>query len=77
MLVFVLYKKEAAQMETYLTRKGWKAVAIHGDKGQADRSSALQHFRDGTIPLLVSNAPCCLGRERTALVCFYEEICFH
>jgi hypothetical protein len=54
--VFVLYKKEAAQMESYLQRKGWTAVAIHGDKGQADRSRALQQFRDGTIPLLVSNA---------------------
>lgn len=62
-LVFVLYKKEAAQMESYLQRKGWTAVAIHGDKGQADRSRALQQFRDGTIPLLVSNAAtlCLLG----------------
>jgi hypothetical protein len=50
-------------MESYLQRKGWTAVAIHGDKGQADRSRALQQFRDGTIPLLVSNAAtlCLLG----------------
>ncbi len=33
-LVFVLYKKEAARMETFLNGRGWKAAAIHGDMSQ-------------------------------------------
>jgi ATP-dependent RNA helicase DBP3 len=53
-LVFCLYKKEAARVETFLARKGWNVVAIHGDMSQADRNKAFQAFRDGQTPLLVA-----------------------
>ena len=53
-LVFALYKKEAARVEQDIVRAGYKGIAIHGDMTQAARSHALQQFKDGTIPLLVA-----------------------
>lgn len=53
-LVFVLYKKEAARVESFLSGRGWKVAAIHGDKGQADRTRAVTCFKDGSVPLLVA-----------------------
>lgn len=34
--------------------RGWKVSAVHGDKGQADRTKAVNSFKDGSRPLLVS-----------------------
>lgn len=34
MLVFALYKREAARLEQFLQRNNYDAVAVHGDKGQ-------------------------------------------
>ncbi|RLN34106.1 DEAD-box ATP-dependent RNA helicase 5 [Panicum miliaceum] len=51
-LVFVLYKKEAARVETMLQRRGWKAVSVHGDKAQHDRTKALSLFKEGKCPLM-------------------------
>lgn len=34
-LIFALYKKEAARLEQFLQRNQYDAVAVHGDKGQA------------------------------------------
>mmetsp|Transcript_19033 Transcript_19033/g.46742 ORF Transcript_19033/g.46742 Transcript_19033/m.46742 type:complete len:552 (+) Transcript_19033:167-1822(+) len=53
-IIFCLYKKEAARVEKLLLRKRWNAISIHGDKSQAERSKALQQFKDGSIPLLVA-----------------------
>ncbi|KAK9809444.1 hypothetical protein WJX73_008058 [Symbiochloris irregularis] len=53
-LVFVLYKKEAARVEGQLLRKGWKVAAIHGDLSQDKRTAAINAFRDGSVPLLVA-----------------------
>jgi ATP-dependent RNA helicase DBP3 len=53
-LVFVLYKKEAVRVETALQRRGWKVSAVHGDKGQADRTKAVNSFKDGSRPLLIA-----------------------
>lgn len=33
--------------------RGWKAVSVHGDKAQHDRTKALSLFKDGTCPLMV------------------------
>ncbi|THU55355.1 hypothetical protein C4D60_Mb11t05690 [Musa balbisiana] len=51
-LVFVLYKKEAARVENMLQRRGWKAVSVHGDKAQHDRTKALCLFKEGKCPLM-------------------------
>jgi len=53
-LIFVLYKKEAARIETSLARTGWKATSIHGDKSQEARTKAVEDFKSGAIPLLVA-----------------------
>ena len=53
-LVFVLYKKEASRVEGLLTARGWAAGAVHGDKGQADRTRAVAAFKDGSVPLLIA-----------------------
>ncbi|WVZ62798.1 hypothetical protein U9M48_012500 [Paspalum notatum var. saurae] len=53
-LVFVLYKKEAARVETMLQRRGWKAVSVHGDKAQHDRTKALSLFKEGNCPLMIA-----------------------
>merc|ERR1711970_834367 len=53
-LIFVLYKKEAARIEQSLSRNGWNCTSIHGDKSQGARTQAVESFRDGDIPLLVA-----------------------
>jgi ATP-dependent RNA helicase DBP3 len=53
-LIFVLYKKEAATLQNQLTAKGFNCVSIHGDKNQNDRTSALEEFKSGRIPLLIA-----------------------
>jgi len=53
-LIFVLYKKEATEVENTLRRKGWKCVAIHGDKSQDSRTQALARFKSGSEPLLIA-----------------------
>ena len=53
-LVFALYKREAARIETMLKRSGWSCCSIHGDKSQDQRNKALQDFKDCTCPLLVA-----------------------
>jgi len=53
-LVFALYKKEAARVEQTLQRRGFHSIAIHGDQTQAARTSALEQFKAGKVPLLVA-----------------------
>lgn len=53
-IIFVLYKKEAARLENFLNRNGWTASSIHGDKPQVERTKCMDRFRDGTNPLLVA-----------------------
>ena len=53
-IVFVLYKKEAARVEQMLSRKGWSAAAVHGDASQQQRSAAVDAFRAGKVPILVA-----------------------
>ncbi|KAF2457549.1 P-loop containing nucleoside triphosphate hydrolase protein [Lineolata rhizophorae] len=53
-LVFCLYKKEAARVETFLRRNGFNVGGIHGDLAQAKRTEALEAFRAGKTPVLVA-----------------------
>jgi ATP-dependent RNA helicase DBP3 len=50
----VLYKREAASLQTTLTGRGYNVTAIHGDMNQHDRTSALEEFKSGRIPLLIA-----------------------
>ncbi|KAL7518971.1 hypothetical protein ACHAWX_003768 [Stephanocyclus meneghinianus] len=47
-LVFALYKKEAARLEGTLNRWGYSCASIHGDKTQDARNRALAEFKDGS-----------------------------
>lgn len=53
-LVFCLYKKEAARIERLIRSRGLNVAGIHGDLSQEARTSALNGFRDGSVPLLVA-----------------------
>jgi len=54
MIIFVLKKAEAYDLEDELWHKGLKVCSIHGDKSQWEREQALKQFKDGTVNLLVA-----------------------
>lgn len=53
-LIFVETKKGADALESWLTRKGFPASSIHGDKIQMERERALKSFKTGLTPVLVA-----------------------
>ncbi|XP_028764319.1 DEAD-box ATP-dependent RNA helicase 11 [Neltuma alba] len=53
-LVFVETKRGADALENWLSRKGFPAIAIHGDKIQMERERALRSFKSGATPILVA-----------------------
>ncbi|XP_056161972.1 DEAD-box ATP-dependent RNA helicase 37-like [Syzygium oleosum] len=53
-LVFVETKRGADALENWLSRSGFRAIAIHGDKVQKERERALRSFRSGAIPIMVA-----------------------
>jgi len=54
MIVFVLKKAEAYDLEDNLWNKGYKVGSIHGDKTQWEREQALKQFKEGSVNLLVA-----------------------
>ncbi|MGA7107171.1 MAG: DEAD/DEAH box helicase [Terracidiphilus sp.] len=53
-LVFVRTKHGADRVARRLTRSGWSATQIHGDRSQSQRNSALRSFREGRHRVLVA-----------------------
>ncbi|MBB6123205.1 DEAD/DEAH box helicase [Sphingobium subterraneum] len=53
-LIFTRTKHGADRVVRYLEGAGIAAVAIHGNKSQAQRTAALQAFRHGHVKLLVA-----------------------
>ncbi len=53
-LVFVRTKAGADRLVEKLRRQNVDAIAIHGDKGQAQREQALAHFDTGRVKTLVA-----------------------
>ncbi|XP_027331610.1 DEAD-box ATP-dependent RNA helicase 52-like [Abrus precatorius] len=53
-LVFVETKKGADALENWLSRCGFPATTIHGDKVQMERERALRSFKSGSTPILVA-----------------------
>jgi ATP-dependent RNA helicase RhlE len=53
-LVFTRTKSGANKVSKFLTEKGIKAEAIHGNKSQSARQNALQNFKDGSTRVLVA-----------------------
>jgi ATP-dependent RNA helicase RhlE len=53
-LVFTRTKHGANKIAEQLTRAGFVAAAIHGNKSQGARERALEGFRAGSVPVLVA-----------------------
>lgn len=53
-LIFMETKKGADALEHWLSRNGFPATAIHGDKVQFEREQALRSFRSGATPIMVA-----------------------
>lgn len=53
-LVFALYKKEAARVASYLERGGYEVACIQGDLSQDKRELALNSFKAGQVNVLVA-----------------------
>ena len=53
-LVFVRTKHGADRVARRLTRSGWSATQIHGDRSQSQRNSALKGFSEGRHRVLVA-----------------------
>ena len=53
-LVFVRTKHGADRVARRLTRSGWSATQIHGDRTQAQRNAALRSFSEGHHRVLVA-----------------------
>ncbi|KAI0042886.1 DEAD-domain-containing protein [Auriscalpium vulgare] len=68
-LVFVLYKKEAARVEGMLKRSGYSVGGLHGDLSQDARTAALGAFKDGTTRLLVATDVAARGLDIPSVAC--------
>jgi ATP-dependent RNA helicase RhlE len=53
-LVFTRTKLAAARLASWLDRRDIEATAIHGDRNQAERSRALEMFKQGEVRVLVA-----------------------
>lgn len=53
-LVFVRRKIDADRVARTLASKGIKAAALHADRSQQERLSAVEGFRSGRLPVLVA-----------------------
>jgi ATP-dependent RNA helicase RhlE len=53
-LVFTRTKHGANKIVDYLASHGIKSAAIHGNKSQSARETALENFKNGTIKVLVA-----------------------
>ncbi|KAJ4953845.1 hypothetical protein NE237_030677 [Protea cynaroides] len=53
-LVFVETKRRADALENWLSKNGFPATAIHGDKVQVERERALRSFKSGNTPIMVA-----------------------
>lgn len=53
-IVFVKTKRDAAELERELQKRGIGARAIHGDLSQRQRESVMKAFREGRVKVLVA-----------------------
>ena len=66
-LVFVRTKRGADRLVKRLGREGVEAVAMHGDKSQAQREKALARFQAGKIDTLVATDVAARGIHVTGI----------
>lgn len=53
-VVFAATKRDVDDYSRELSRAGVRAVAVHGNKTQYERDTALRAFRSGKVPVLVA-----------------------
>ncbi|KAI5479913.1 ATP-dependent rna helicase dbp2 [Pseudohyphozyma bogoriensis] len=53
-LIFIATKRVADELTRYLRGDGWPALAIHGDKSQAERDWVLAEFKSGKSPIMIA-----------------------
>jgi len=66
-LVFTRTKHRANRLAEYLVRNGIKAERIHGNRSQAQRTQALEGFKDGRHRVLVATDIAARGIDVEAL----------
>jgi ATP-dependent RNA helicase DDX3X len=62
-LVFTATKRTADDLHYDLEDKGHKTEAIHGDKSQGERESALKAFKTGKVRIMVGTDVCARGLD--------------
>ena len=68
-LVFSNTKIGASRLARQLEQDGVNATAIHGDKSQAERMTALESFKSGAIDVLVATDVAARGLDIVELPC--------
>lgn len=66
-LIFALYKKEAARVERLLKSKGYHVAAVHGDLNQSQRTQALDDFKTGKCNLMLATDVAARGLDIPAV----------
>ncbi|KAI9683651.1 MAG: RNA-dependent ATPase [Trizodia sp. TS-e1964] len=66
-LVFCLYKKEATRVESFIRSKGFRVAGIHGDLSQLQRTTSLDAFKQGKVPILVATDVAARGLDIPAV----------
>lgn len=69
-IIFVETKKRVDEITRTISRQGWRACAIHGDKSQQERDYVLASFRNGRQSILVATdvAARGLGKKTVAIM---------
>ena len=66
-LIFALYKKEAARIEEFIRDQGFRVTGIHGDLSQQRRMESLEAFKSGEVPMLVATDVAARGLDIPAV----------
>ncbi|WWD06943.1 ATP-dependent RNA helicase DBP2-A [Kwoniella europaea PYCC6329] len=53
-IIFIATKRVADDLTKFLRMDGWPALAIHGDKQQAERDWVLAEFKSGRSPIMLA-----------------------
>ncbi len=53
-IIFTATKRGTDQLERLLVKKGISVASIHGDRDQAERTKALNDFKNGKVPIIVA-----------------------
>jgi ATP-dependent RNA helicase DBP3 len=68
-LVFALYKKEVANLEKVMRKRGWDCKSIHGDMPQYERSATISAFKEGSQRLLIATDVAARGLDIPNVEC--------